>query len=60
MVRSRLALFLAAAGLLAGTLVGCGSGPEPKEDGEGGEQKMERTSPENGGEEKDDEDDEDS
>jgi hypothetical protein len=54
MVRSRLALFLAGIGLLAGTVVGCGSGPEPKDDGD--EQKMERTNPGNGSEDKGDED----
>ncbi|MEX1322979.1 MAG: hypothetical protein AB1Z21_02160 [Synechococcaceae cyanobacterium] len=45
MVRSRIALFLAAVGLLSGALVGCGSGPEPNNDGEGGEPAMERTGP---------------
>ncbi len=58
MVRSRIALFLAAVGLLSGTLVGCGSGPEPKDDGEGGEPKMERTSPDDkGGDDKGGDDD---
>lgn len=44
MARPSLALFLATAGLVAGTL-GCGRGPESMEGGEGGEQMMERTSP---------------
>jgi hypothetical protein len=43
MARSRIALFLAAFGLLAGTLVGCGFGSEPKEDREGGETSLERS-----------------
>lgn len=42
MARSRIALFLAAFGLLAGTLVGCGFGSEPKEDRNAGESSMER------------------
>ncbi|WP_254967609.1 hypothetical protein [Cyanobium sp. CH-040] len=60
---------MAAVALLAGTAVGCGSGPQEKDDGEGGEPKIERTSPENDGsgkgreeesdEEKDDDDDDD-
>lgn len=44
MARSRIALFLAAFGLLTGTLVGCGFGSEPKEDRDGGESTMERSS----------------
>lgn len=57
MVRSRIALFLAAVGLLSGALVGCGSGPEPNNDGEGGEPAMERTGPDDEGEDDKGEDD---
>ncbi|WP_087068571.1 hypothetical protein [Cyanobium sp. NIES-981] len=44
MPRSSLALFLATAGLVAGTL-GCGQAPEPKDGGEAGEDGTEMTSP---------------
>lgn len=57
MVRSRIALFLAAVGLLSGTLVGCGSGPEPRDNGEDGEPTIERTSPDDEDEDDDGEDD---
>lgn len=44
MARSSLALFLATAGLVAGT-VGCGRAPEPMEGGEDSGEKMEKTVP---------------
>lgn len=63
MARSRIALFLAAFGLLAGTLVGCGFGSEPKEDREGGETSVERSGSDDEGRmegrDEDDEDDDD-
>lgn len=44
MARSSIALFLATAGLVAGT-VGCGGAPETKEGGEDNGAKMEKTVP---------------
>lgn len=44
MARSSLALFLATAGLVAGTF-GCGQAPEPKDGGEAGESGTEMTKP---------------
>lgn len=44
MARSSIALFLATAGLVAGT-VGCGGAPETKEGGEDNGEKMEKTVP---------------